>query len=109
MTSPVSTIRNLGPAMEEACRRAGITSAEQLRGLGADEAFRLLVENGTRPQFIIYRVIFMGLQDRPWQESSAAEKKMLRERYDAIVASTRASGLPETERTLDQIGTGLRR
>ncbi len=109
MTSPVSSIRNLGPAMEEACARAGIHSAEEVRALGADETYMRLLQSGTRPHFIGYYVIEMGLQGRPWNDCAGEEKKALRRRFDAIVKHSRASGLPEIERMLDQIGTGLRR
>ena len=40
MASPISTIRNLGPATEAHFAKAGITSAEDLREMGADEAYR---------------------------------------------------------------------
>ncbi len=109
MSSPVSSIRNLGPAMDEACARAGIRSAEDLRALGADETYRRLLESGQRPHFIGYYVIEMGLQGRPWNDCTGTEKQALRARFDAIVANSRANGLSEMERTLDQIGTGLRR
>lgn len=109
MSEPVSSIRNLGPAMEAACARAGITSAEELRALGADETYRRLLMAGTRPHFIGYYVIEMGLQGRPWNDCKGKEKEALRRRFDAIVAQSRETGLPEMERILDRIGTGLRR
>jgi hypothetical protein len=52
MSSPVSSIRNLGPAFEQACTRAGITSAEALRVLGADAAYAKLLQSGTKPHFL---------------------------------------------------------
>jgi DNA transformation protein len=52
MSSPVSSIRNLGPAFEQACTRAGITSAEALRVLGADAAYAMLLQSGTKPHFL---------------------------------------------------------
>lgn len=109
MATPVSSIRNLGPAMEEACAQAGISSAEELHALGADETYRRLLEAGQRPHFIAYYIIEMGLQGRPWNDCAGAEKLALRARFDAIVARSRATGLPEMERILDRIGTGLRR
>ena len=109
MTAPVSTIRNLGPAMEQACNRAGIQSAEELRELGADETYRRLLGTGTRPHFIGYYVIEMGLQGRPWNDCQGKEKLALRKRFDAIVGSCRGDKLPEIERTLDMIGVGLHR
>jgi len=54
MPSPVSTIPNLGPASEVAFAEAGIHSAEEIRELGADEAYRRLLDAGTQAHFIGY-------------------------------------------------------
>ncbi|MCV6586312.1 MAG: TfoX/Sxy family protein [Marinibacterium sp.] len=108
-TTPISSIRNLGPAMEQACARAGIHSAEALRELGTDAAYRKLIDSGTRPHFIGYYVIEMGLQGRPWNDCKGKEKDALRVRFDAIVASARDSGMGDLERILNEVGTGLRR
>ncbi len=104
MTTPVSSIRNLGPAMEAACARAGIHSAEELRALGADETCRRLLLAGTRPHFIGYYVIEMGLQGRPWNDCTGKEKAALRKRFDAVVASVRSERIPGMERILNEIG-----
>jgi DNA transformation protein and related proteins len=84
MTNPVSSIPNLGPASEAAFARAGITSAEEIRALGADEAYLRLLISGVRPHFIGYYVLVMGLQGRPWNDCKGAEKAALRKRFDAI-------------------------
>lgn len=86
MSGPVSSIPNLGPASEAAFARAGITTAEELRDLGADEAYRRLLAAGTRPHFIGYYVLVMGLQGRPWNDCKGDEKKALRKRFDALCA-----------------------
>jgi hypothetical protein len=82
--NPVSSIPNLGPASEAAFARAGIATAEELRSLGADEAYARLLAAGTRPHFIGYYVLVMGLQGRPWNDCKGEEKKALRQRFDAI-------------------------
>lgn len=104
MPTPVSSIRNLGPAVEAACARAGIDSAEELRALGADEAYARLLRSGTRPHFIGYYVIEMGLQGRPWNDCKGAEKAALRARFDAIKARAFDRHRSDLERTLDAIG-----
>ena len=107
MSEPVSSIRNLGPAMEEACAKAGIGSAEALREMGADEAYRRLLLSGMRPHFIGYYVLVMGLQGRPWNDCKGAEKTALRVRFDALKAEIagRSDSVPKgIERFLDQIG-----
>ncbi|CUH68636.1 Regulator of competence-specific genes [Thalassovita gelatinovora] len=104
--SPVSSIRNLGPAVEQACTRAGIQSAEGLRALGADAAYTRLISSGSRPHFIGYCALVMGLQGRPWNDCQGAEKDALRARFDAIKAAATPDHPPqsEIERVLDEIG-----
>lgn len=108
MTDPVSSIRNLGPAYEESCARAGIHSAQELRELGADPAYARLLQHGSKPHFIGYYVLVMALQGRPWNDCKGEEKKALRKRFDRIVADSHDKGQSELERILNQIGV-LRR
>lgn len=91
MPDPVSSIPNLGPASEIAFARAGITTAAQIRDLGADEAYRRLLQSGTRPHFIGYYVLVMGLQGRPWNDCKGEEKKALRKSFDALCAGFNGS------------------
>lgn len=114
MSDPVSTIPNLGPASEAAFARAGIHSAEELRALGADAAYLRLLQAGTRPHFIGYYVLVMGLQGRPWNDCQGAEKQALRAAFDAL--KTRAAATPSKDKdrarldaVLDEIGLIVRR
>ena len=111
MPRPVSDIPNLGPASEEGFARAGIHSAEELSALGADEAYLRLMRAGTRPHFIGYYALVMGLQGRPWNDCRDAEKHDLRARFDALKATVGADdkGRLRLEAALDAIGVGLRR
>jgi hypothetical protein len=104
MPTPVSSIRNLGPAYEESCARAGIHSAEALRELGADAAYARLLQTGTRPHFIGYYVLVMALQGRPWNDCKGEEKTALRKRFDALKANTIPAPDSELARALDAIG-----
>ena len=104
MSTPISSIRNLGPAYEEACARAGIHSAEEVRNLGADETYARLLKTGTRPHFIGYYVLVMGLQGRPWNDCKGKEKADLRKRFDALKASSHDKGRSDLEAALDRIG-----
>ncbi|MEL7132967.1 MAG: TfoX/Sxy family protein [Pseudomonadota bacterium] len=104
MSDPVSSIRNLGPAMDTACAKAGIPDADTLRGLGADETYARLLRTGMRPHFIGYYVLVMALQGRPWNDCKGDEKKALRKRFDAIKAQAFDKGLSDFERTLNEIG-----
>ncbi|WP_372573185.1 TfoX/Sxy family protein [Ruegeria jejuensis] len=109
MSNPVSSIRNLGPAYEQACARAGIHSAEELRDLGADAAYAMLLRTGSKPHFIGYYVLVMALQGRPWNDCKGKEKAELRKRFDALVASSYDKGRSEFEAALDAIGVIERR
>lgn len=114
MPTPISTIPNLGPATEAEFARAGIRSAEEVRALGADAAYLRLLQSGTRPHFIGYYALAMGLQGRPWNDCRGAEKAALRTKFDALKA--RAGGASATEKgrsrleaALDEIGLRPRR
>jgi hypothetical protein len=101
---PISSIPNLGPASEAAFAKAGITSAQELRALGADEAYLRLLQSGAAPHFIGYYVIVMGLQGRPWNDCKGAEKAALRVRFDALKAKGVPSGSSELEKALNFLG-----
>ena len=100
----ISSIRNLGPAMEAAFTAAGIHSAEELREMGADAAYVRLLENGTRPHFIGYYVLHMGLQGRPWNDCKGAEKAELRKTFDALKARHFNRDRSELDRFMNEMG-----
>ena len=98
----ISTIRNLGPATEAAFAKAGITTAEELQALGAHEAHRRWLQAGLAPHFIGYYVLVMALQGRPWNDCKGAEKKALRQKFDALKAEVEiaAFAAPPGSKTL---------
>lgn len=97
---PVSSIPNLGPASDASFARAGITTARKLRDLGPDAAYRALLQSGTRPHFIGYYALVMGLQGRPWNDCIGDEKAALRKRFDALKT--------EQQKAPDQLSTNHR-
>ena len=111
MSAPVSTIRNIGPAMEDAFLKAGISTADAIRELGPDAAYARLVEAGTRPHFIGYYALVMGLQGRPWNDCQGAEKANLRKRFDRICKAVRLSDTSapagDMAAALDRMGVRL--
>lgn len=111
MSDPVSSILNLGPASEAGFARAGIHTADEVRALGADEAYRRLLRAGTPAHFIGYYVLVMGLQGRPWNDCQGSEKAALRLRFDAIKAAMPAmkKGRSDLETALDLFGVVERR
>jgi len=104
MTEPVSVIRNLGPASDAAFARAGITSADQLRDLGADVAYARILAAGSKPHFIGYYALVMGLMGRPWNDCRGAEKAELRKRFDGLVKGAPKATSTPIEAILDEIG-----
>ena len=104
MSEPVSSIRNLGPAFEAACHSAGIPDAETLRKLGPDAAYAKLLQSGTKPHFIGYYVLVMGLQNRPWNDCKGEEKKALRKRFDDIKAKAFDPEQDAFEKMMNLIG-----
>jgi len=103
-SAPVSSIRNLGPASDAAFARAGIASADQLRALGADNAYRRLLASGAKPHFIGYYALVMGLQGRPWSDCHGPEKQALRIRFDALKSEAYDTGRMRLEAALDALG-----
>jgi DNA transformation protein and related proteins len=91
MKTPISSIRNLGPATEAQFAKAGIDCAEDLHALGADAAYLRLMDAGTSPHFIGYYVLHMALQGRPWNDCKGDEKIALRKKFDAIKAKHQGS------------------
>ncbi|MEL6103645.1 MAG: TfoX/Sxy family DNA transformation protein, partial [Pseudomonadota bacterium] len=75
-----------------------------VRALGTDAAYGRLLVNGHSPHFIGYYVLEMGLQGRPWNDCKGDEKKALRARFDALVASHHDVGLTGLEKVLNEIG-----
>ncbi len=100
----LTTIRNIGPAFEKELMAAGINTAEQLRDIGADAAYARLLENGTKPHFIGYYVLHMGLQGRPWNDCKGEEKKALRVKFDALKAKNFDTHRSDIEDVLNKIG-----
>jgi len=107
MSDSVSSIRNLGPAVEAMFARVGVTTADQLRKLGADAGYRLVLKDGVRPHFIGYYALVMGLQGRPWNDCQGVEKENLRKVFDQHVADTlgtKKKGHSDIEAALDKLG-----
>ena len=102
----LTSIKNIGPAFDKELKAAGITTAEQLRALGANDAYRKMLETGTNPHFIGFYVLHMALQGRPWNDCKGEEKKALRKRFDAIKASV--STAPEMQIIADLDAIGVR-
>ena len=104
MTTPISSIKNLGPAFEKSCHAAGILTAEELHEMGADVAYAKLLNAGSRPHLIGYYVLVMALQGRPWNDCKGAEKATLRAKFDYLKAQHTSPARTEFERMMNVIG-----
>lgn len=109
--SRVSTIRNIGPKVEQMFARAGIHTAEEIFDLGAEASYRRLLKAGVRPHFIGFYCIYLGLQNRPWNDLPPDEKAALRATFDALVADVRGESGSRSaiEAELNILGVGTRR
>jgi hypothetical protein len=110
MSDEITSISGLGPASAQGFARAGVTSAQQLRALGAHKAYRAWLESGNLAHFIGYYALHMALQGRPWNDCRGNEKTELRLSFDALCAEVKAA-LPPTDKgrtrldaALDEIG-----
>lgn len=106
MSERPSSIRNLGPASDEFYARAGITTADELRELGPDEAYFRALKAGGEAHFIGYYVLVMALQGRPWNDCKGKEKDALKVRFEAIKARLTPAdkGLSALEKELSMLG-----
>ncbi len=102
--TPITSIRNLGPSVEQALHRAGVADAETLRDLGAHEAYKRMLSSGTHPHFIGYYVLHMALQGRPWNDCKGKEKDTLRQQFDSLKSTTSVDPLSRIEKELVAIG-----
>lgn len=100
----LTSIKNIGPAFAAELTTAGITTAEELRAIGADAAYARMLESGTKPHFIGYYVLHMALQGRPWNDCKGDEKQALRHQFDLIKSSSFDGARSELEQFLNRIG-----
>ncbi|MBL4557520.1 MAG: TfoX/Sxy family DNA transformation protein [Rhodobacteraceae bacterium] len=73
--------------MAAAFARAGIETAQEIRQLGAEAAYARLLAAGTRPHFMAFQALVLGLQDRPFTDADPAGKTALRARFEALKAA----------------------
>ena len=106
MSDKPSSIRNLGPASDAVYANAGIHTADEIRDLGPDEAYLKLLKSGSRPHFIAYYALVMGLQGRPWNDCQGDEKEALKIRFANIKARVKPQDTQQSdfEKALDALG-----
>jgi DNA transformation protein and related proteins len=90
--------------MQRAFAKAGIVTADALRDLGTEGAWKRLIASGYRPHFMAYLALEMGLQNRPINAITTDQKAALRRRFDALNADISAHPLSGIEAELDRLG-----
>lgn len=107
MNDRVFYIRNLGPKIEVALNAIGIYDAQTIRALGVDESYQRLFNNWFSTHFIGYHALVMGLQNCPWNDSTATEKQTLRTRFDFLKSKNlfnQSAQDTNFERIINEIG-----
>lgn len=79
VTEPVDALRNLGPRSREWLAQIGIHTTDDLRRVGAIEAFVQLQALTPKVSLNLLYAAHAALQDRHWQDVTPDEKDMLRE------------------------------
>ena len=67
----ISELPLLGSASESMLANAGITTAEQLREIGAIETFHLVKKSGCKPSLNLLYALHGALNNLSWREASA--------------------------------------
>jgi hypothetical protein len=99
---PVSAIPNLGPAAVVSYGKAGIHDAASLRALGPDEAYKRVLLAGTRPHFMAFCALTLGLQGRPWSDLGGAEKRELKKRFTAVKRAAKVKSAKTLRKTTEK-------
>jgi DNA transformation protein len=68
---------NLGPKSEAMMRRAGITTIEQLRALGAVRAYLIVKRTGANTSLNLLWALEGALTNRSWKEVARTERLSL--------------------------------
>ena len=71
----VSKLPLLGPASESMLTKAGIDSEEQLRELGAIEAYCLVKQAGCKPSKNLLYALHGALNNLSWREASSGQTR----------------------------------
>ncbi len=69
----LSQLRNLGAKSAEMLAKAGICTAQDLRQLGAVQAYLRVIESGSKPSLNLLWAIEGALTDRDWRDIAQDE------------------------------------
>jgi len=81
---PINTLPNLGPASGRMLAHAGITGIDDLRRIGAVEAFLRVEEVGQRPSLNLLYALEGALRACHWTRISRTERTRLLTELEAL-------------------------
>jgi hypothetical protein len=84
MTTPIESLRNLGPKSSQWLRDVGITTIADLEQLGPVAAFRLVKERQPKVSLNLLWAIAAGLKGKDWRELPEATKQRLRKEAEEV-------------------------
>ena len=80
----VRSLPNLGASSWLMLERAGISTTEAVKELGAVRSYLAVLESGGKPSLNLLYAIAAGLEGRSWQDLSADEKGRLNRELDDL-------------------------
>jgi DNA transformation protein and related proteins len=83
VTTPIESLRNLGPTSAGWLRAAGVTTIADLRTLGPVTAYRLVRQHQPKATLNLLWSLAAGLADVDWRELSDETKQALRRELDS--------------------------
>ena len=84
MTTPIESLRNLGPKSSQWLRDAGINTIAELEQLGPVAAYRLVKERQPKVSLNLLWAIAAGLKEKDWRELPEATKQRLRKKAEEV-------------------------
>lgn len=84
MHDELITLRNLGKTSVQWLHASGIHTVEELRQLGAVDAYHAVKSRGFSASRVLLYAIEGALRDMPWQQLPAALKSELNQRLEGL-------------------------
>lgn len=79
---PPSSLKNLGPTSDRMLADVGIETADDLRGVGAEMAYRMVTHRHPGATRHLLYALVGALSGRHWASFSASEKAAIQARAD---------------------------
>lgn len=86
--TPVARLPNLGPKSAEMLARAGVTTVEELRRIGAVAAYVRVQRAGQRASLNLLWALEGALTGLPWQQVAQEHRTSLLLALDALQSAT---------------------